>query len=32
VTRMQFPALSLRNAIGAFSEAAYGTRLDFEHA
>ncbi|MGH9370222.1 MAG: DUF362 domain-containing protein, partial [Vicinamibacterales bacterium] len=32
VARMQFPALSLRDAIGAFTEAAYGTRLDFEHA
>jgi len=32
VAKMQFPALSLREAIGAFTEAAYGTRLDFEHA
>jgi hypothetical protein len=32
VQRMQLPALSLREAIGRFSEAAYGRRLDFEHA
>jgi uncharacterized protein (DUF362 family) len=32
VGRMQFPVLSLREAVGAFTEAAYGTRLDFEHA
>jgi uncharacterized protein (DUF362 family) len=31
VAKMQFPALSLREAIGAFTEAAYGTKLDFEH-
>src|SRR5207237_713612 len=30
--RMRFPELSLREAIGRFSEAAYGHRLDFEHA
>ena len=30
--RMRFPALSLRDAIGRFTEAAYGRRLDFEHA
>ena len=30
--RMQFPALSLREAIGRFTKAAYGRRLDFEHA
>lgn len=30
--RMRFPRLSLTEAIGAFTEAAYGTRLDFEHA
>lgn len=30
--RMRFPALSLREAIGRFTEAAYGRRLDFEHA
>jgi hypothetical protein len=29
--RMRFPALSLREAIGRFTEAAYGRRLDFEH-
>jgi len=29
---MRFPALSLREAIGRFTEAAYGHRLDFEHA
>jgi uncharacterized protein (DUF362 family) len=30
--RMRFPALPLREAIGRFAEAVYGTRLDFEHA
>src|SRR5438067_3743659 len=30
--RMRFPALSLTEAIGVFTEAAYGHRLDFEHA
>ena len=29
---MEFPALSLREAIEAFTEAAYGERLSFEHA
>jgi uncharacterized protein (DUF362 family) len=29
---MRFPALSLREAIGRFTEAVYGHRLDFEHA
>jgi uncharacterized protein (DUF362 family) len=32
INRMRFPALSLREAIGRFTEAAYGRRLDFEHA
>lgn len=32
IERMRFPALSLRAAIGRFTEAAYGHRLDFEHA
>jgi uncharacterized protein (DUF362 family) len=30
--RMEFPAMSLEEAIGAFTEAAYGHRLTFEHA
>ena len=30
--RMEFPAMSLREAIEAFTEAAYGRRLTFEHA
>lgn len=30
--RIRFPGLSLSAAIGAFTEAAYGVRLDFEHA
>jgi uncharacterized protein (DUF362 family) len=30
--RMRFPALSLREGIGRFTEAAYGRRLDFEQA
>lgn len=29
--RMHFPALSMREAIEAFTEAAYGERLTFEH-
>jgi uncharacterized protein (DUF362 family) len=29
---MDFPALSLRDAIEAFTQAAYGERLTFEHA
>jgi hypothetical protein len=29
---MKFPAMSLDDAIGAFTEAAYGERLRFEHA
>lgn len=29
--RMKFPALALRDAIEAFTEAAYGERLTFEH-
>ena len=32
IGRMRFPKLSLTEAIGAFMEAAYGKRLDFEHA
>ena len=32
VDKMRFPGLSLREAIGHFTEAAYGRRLDFEHA
>src|SRR5438045_4207413 len=30
--RMEFPALSLRQAIEAFTAAVYGKRLTFEHA
>lgn len=30
--RMDFPAMSLADAIGAFTEAVYGERLTFEHA
>jgi hypothetical protein len=30
--KMKFPALSLRRAVKAFTEAAYGRRLTFEHA
>lgn len=30
--KMRVPKLSLTEAIGAFMEAAYGRRLDFEHA
>ncbi len=29
---MDFPALSLRQAVEAFTEAAYGQKLTFEHA
>jgi hypothetical protein len=29
---MEFPALSLQQAIEEFTEAAYGRRLTFEHA
>ena len=32
VDRFDFPALDLKQAIGAFTEAAYGQRLTFEHA
>lgn len=32
IQRMRFPALSLQEAIGRFTQAAYGHRLDFEHA
>jgi uncharacterized protein (DUF362 family) len=32
IDKMRFPALSLRQAIEAFTEAAYGERLTFEHA
>ena len=32
IHQMRFPELSLREAIGRFTEAAYGRRLDFEHA
>jgi uncharacterized protein (DUF362 family) len=32
VDKLEFPALSLREAIEAFTEAAYGERLSFEHA
>jgi uncharacterized protein (DUF362 family) len=31
-SRMRFPKLSLKEAIGAFTTAAYGRRLDFDHA
>jgi uncharacterized protein (DUF362 family) len=31
ISKMHFPALSLQDAIGIFTEAAYGQRLDFEH-
>jgi hypothetical protein len=30
--RMAFPAMSLREAIEAFTRVAYGERLTFEHA
>jgi hypothetical protein len=29
---MNFPALSLRQATEAFTQAAYGEKLTFEHA
>jgi uncharacterized protein (DUF362 family) len=32
VSRMEFPGLSVREAIEAFTEAAYGEKLTFEHA
>jgi uncharacterized protein (DUF362 family) len=32
IHQMRFSELSLREAIGRFTEAAYGRRLDFEHA
>jgi uncharacterized protein (DUF362 family) len=32
VEKMTFPAMSLQDAIGAFTAAAYGERLTFEHA
>jgi uncharacterized protein (DUF362 family) len=32
VEQMHFPALGLRAAIEAFTAAAYGERLSFEHA
>lgn len=32
IGRMNFPAMSLQDAIGAFTEAVYGNRLTFEHA
>lgn len=31
-SKMKYPALSLRQAIEAFTEAAYGKKMDFEHA
>ena len=31
VEKMDFPAMSLRQGIEAFTEAAYGQRLTFEH-
>jgi uncharacterized protein (DUF362 family) len=30
--QMDFPAMSLKQAIGAFTEAVYGERLSFEHS
>jgi len=30
--KIQFPALSMKEAIERFTEAAYGERLTFEHA
>jgi len=30
--RMEFPAMRLQDAIGAFTEAVYGERLTFQHA
>jgi uncharacterized protein (DUF362 family) len=32
IERFEFPAMSMQDAIGAFTEAAYGRRLTFEHA
>jgi uncharacterized protein (DUF362 family) len=32
IERIEFPAMSLQDAIGAFTEAAYGRRLSFQHA
>jgi uncharacterized protein (DUF362 family) len=32
IKQMQFPALSMREGIQAFTQAAYGERLTFEHA
>jgi uncharacterized protein (DUF362 family) len=32
VDKMKFPAMSMKEAIMAFTEAAYGQRLTFEHA
>lgn len=32
IEKMEFPALALREAIERFTEAAYGVRLNFEHA
>jgi uncharacterized protein (DUF362 family) len=32
IKKMKFPALDLQEAIEAFTEAAYGERLSFEHA
>jgi uncharacterized protein (DUF362 family) len=31
ISKMEFPALSLQEAIGTFTEAAYGKRLSFDH-
>ena len=32
IDRIAFPAMSMREAIEVFTEAAYGRRLTFEHA
>jgi uncharacterized protein (DUF362 family) len=32
IKRMKFPAMTLKQGIEAFTEAAYGKRLSFEHA
>jgi uncharacterized protein (DUF362 family) len=32
IERMRFPAMGLREAVEAFTQAAYGRRLTFEHA
>ena len=32
IERLEFPAMKMREAIEAFTEAAYGHRLTFEHA